>query len=340
MELNLELCRELTEEPADFALVTLLSSDGSSPRGPGAKMLVTPDAIDATIGGGSLELKAMEWAREAIEKKRSARLDVDLTGKEKDSVDMACGGRVAILIQYVYGAAPKSRALFGLLADCQKARRACLWLSAIEEKDGETRVWQAALPEGEALTGELPDWARPLPAEDEKSEYRLVECGAGRWLLAERVSGLVHLYLCGGGHVGLKTAELAEFCGMNVTVFEDRAEFVTEERFPHAERVITPDYQGIFEGIPMGRNDCIVILTRGHRYDTEVLRQAVRTKAGYVGMIGSKRKVAMAMETLRQEGVPEETIAAIHSPIGLPIGAETPAEIAVCIIGEIIRETR
>ena len=336
MELQIELCRESLEAGRDFALVTLLSSDGSSPRGAGAKMLVTEDGIAATIGGGALEAKAIEWARECIQERRSRILDVDLTGREKNSVDMACGGRVDILITYVDASCAENLRLFRFLADCQEQSRPCRWFTAFDEENGEVRVRQAAQEE-EDLIGELPDWAKPLPEEEMMCDYRLYDRGETRRLLSEQVGALAHLYLCGGGHVALKTAQIGQILGMDVTVFEDRPEFLTEERFPNAEHVLTPDYKGIFDGISIGRRDCIVILTRGHRYDTEVLLQAVKTNAGYVGMIGSRRKIAMAMETLRSEGVPEEVIQSVYTPIGLPIGAETPAEIAVSILAEIIQ---
>ncbi len=353
MELRINLCRQELEAGRDFALVTLLSRDGSSPRGAGAKMLVTASGIAATIGGGALEAKVIEWARECICDRRSRLLDVDLTGKEENSVDMACGGRVKLLITYVDASCEETLRVFRFLGECQEQSRPCRWLTAFEDEGEVVHVWQAAqtgkrnekelyesqaaqAEEGE-LTGTLPDWAMPLPEEETLSDYRLYEKGEGLGLLSEQVGALAHLYLCGGGHVALKTAQLGHFLGMDVTVFEDRPEFLAEDRFPDAERVLTPDYKGIFGGLSVGGRDCIVILTRGHRYDTEVLLQAVQTKVGYIGMIGSRRKVAMAMETLRSHGVPEEVIQSVHSPIGLSIGAETPAEIAVSILAEIIQ---
>ncbi len=340
MELRIDLCRKELEAGRSFALVTLLSRDGSSPRGAGAKMLVTRESTAATIGGGALEAKVIEWARECICDGYSRLLDVDLTGQKKNSVDMACGGRVHVLITYVDVSNEENLCLFRLLAGKQEQSSPCRWFTATEETDGEVRVWQAAKAGDEPLTGTLPEWALPIPEDESLCEYHLYEKDENRKLLIEQVGALAHLYLCGGGHVALKTAQLGQFLGMDVTVFEDRPEFVTEERFPGAECVVTPDYKGIFEGLSIGSRDCIVILTRGHRYDTEVLLQAVRTKAGYIGMIGSRRKVAMAMETLRTKQIPEHVIQSVHSPIGLPIGAETPAEIAVSILAEIIRVFR
>lgn len=340
MELRIDLCRQELEAGRSFALVTLLSSDGSSPRGAGAKMLVTAGSTAATIGGGALEAKTIEWARECIAERKSRILDVDLTGKEKNSVDMACGGRVHLLITYVDAFCEENLRLFRFLAEKQEQGSMCRWLTAAEEEGGEVRVWQAAQESGETLNGILPEWAFPLPENTSLCDYRLYEQGENRKLLSEQVGALAHLYLCGGGHVSLKTAQLGQFLGMDVTVFEDRPEFASEERFPGAKCVITPDYKGIFEGISIGSRDCIIILTRGHRYDTEILLQGVQTNAGYIGMIGSKRKVAMAMETLRSRHVPENVIQSVHSPIGLSIGAETPAEIAVSILAEIIQELR
>ena len=339
MELQLDLCRRLVREGEDFALVTLLSSDGSSPRGPGAKMLVTRDSIDATIGGGSLELRAVELARDAIERKRPLRVRIDLTGKSKDSVDMVCGGAVNLLITYVDASSEDAELLFECLAARQECKEPCKWLTAVSGEGEQTRVWQAVQLDGR-LVGSLPGWAQPLPDGDDLAEYRLHDRGEGRLLLSESVGATVHIYLCGGGHVGLQTARLARFCGYDVTVYDDRPEFVDEDRFPWAERVLTSDYQGMFEDVPVGKGDCIVIMTRGHRFDADILKEAVKTEAGYVGMIGSRRKVALAKKELAQEGVEPSVIEGIHTPIGVSIGAETPAEIAISIIAEIVKYTR
>lgn len=340
MNLDLSYCRTLTEQDRDFSLVTLLSRNGSAPRGPGAKMLVLPDGISGTIGGGALEAKAIELAKNAIEARTSFVESIDLTGKEIDSVDMACGGRVTILVEYINASDPEVKNHFRRLDSYHSRRVASTCITAFESGDAGTEVFRAVIGGDRIVKGELPEWALPLPDIRPSEPYRLHSLGEGRWILTESVCPPLHLYIFGGGHVGLKTAELADFWGQSVTVIDDRAEFVTAERFPYGETVVCPEYENAFGNFTIDESSCVVIVTRGHRYDNTVLRQALATKAGYIGMIGSKGKIKQGFEQLAAEGWSQEDLARVHAPIGLKIGSETPAEIAISIIAEILQNSR
>lgn len=152
----------------------------------------------------------------------------------------------------------------------------------------------------------------------------------------ERITRAPRLCICGGGHVSLQLAKVMALLGFDITVIDEREEFCNPARFPEAKTLCTSFEEGIRTFGP-GPNDYFVIITRGHLYDRACLEQVLRGKYAYVGMIGSRSKVAKVFEHMRTVGgFTEEQIASVHSPIGLPIGANTPAEIAVCIAAEII----
>src|SRR2546425_11572902 len=133
------------------------------------------------------------------------------------------------------------------------------------------------------------------------------------------------LVIVGGGHVGLAIAKLGAQLEYDVAVLDDRAEFATRERFPGASEVVNMDMVKALETMPIGWNTFIVICTRGHKLDSHCLRAAVKTEARYVGLLGSKRKTILIAQMLRDEGVAEERIRAVHAPIGLDLGGRAPA---------------
>lgn len=141
----------------------------------------------------------------------------------------------------------------------------------------------------------------------------------------------------GGGHVGTEVVPVLEHVGFNVWVLDNRAEFANEKRHPKAEKCVVCDYSDIGRSVEVGKGDYVIILTHGHLFDREVLLQVCRTDASYIGCIGSKRKVEMTLNYLRDNGISEEKIKEIHSPIGIELFADTPPEIAISIAAEIIR---
>jgi xanthine dehydrogenase accessory factor len=147
------------------------------------------------------------------------------------------------------------------------------------------------------------------------------------------------LYCFGAGHVGIPTVRIAALAGFRAVVVDDRAEFANAERFPDAADIVVPkSFDGAIEDLPIDTDSFIVIITRGHKFDRVVLEQALRTDASYIGMIGSLRKRDAIYSALLETGVSPADIERVHSPIGLAIQAETPEEIAVSIVSEMIAE--
>jgi xanthine dehydrogenase accessory factor len=146
--------------------------------------------------------------------------------------------------------------------------------------------------------------------------------------------------IVGAGHIGRSLAKLAKFLGFHVAVLDDREDFATAELLPDADEVICEDFEVALARFPIGANTTVVMVTRGHRQDELALRCSLGRGAGYVGMIGSKRRTSTVLDHLAQDGFAAAELAAVHTPIGLDIGAETPEEIAVSIVAEVILERR
>ncbi len=200
----------------------------------------------------------------------------------------------------------------------------------------EAEVWQAAR---EVMESERPRTLTFDLNNDPKYDTGLV-CGGTLEVFVEPILPPAELYIFGAGHVGASLYKVAQILGFDVTVVDDRDTYANRERFPHAHQVIAEDFEKAFAQLAPSESSYIVIVTRGHREDMRVLRWAVQTPAGYIGMIGSKRKTIKIFEELQKEGVPAKLFERVHAPIGLDIGAITPEEIAISITAELIAKRR
>ncbi len=200
----------------------------------------------------------------------------------------------------------------------------------------EAEVWQAAR---EVMEQEK---ARTLTFnlnENPKYDTGLV-CGGTLEIFVEPVLPMATLYLFGAGHVAYNTYKVARTAGFDVVIIDDRETYANRDRFPDALEVYAEDFEQVTARLTPNESAFIVIVTRGHRDDMRVLRWAVGTRARYVGMIGSRRKVMSIYKELENEGIPAERFENVHAPIGLDIGAVTPEEIAVSIVAELIAVKR
>jgi xanthine dehydrogenase accessory factor len=166
----------------------------------------------------------------------------------------------------------------------------------------------------------------------------------GARVMFERVEPELHVVVCGAGHVGASLARLARALGYRVTLIDDRAEFVARERFPEEGIALVAALDGwaqaVCAAIGTGRGVAVAVVTRGHNEDEECLRAVVAARPDYVGMIGSKRRTNIVLERLREAGVGEEILREVRAPVGLDIGAVSPAEVALSILAEIVAERR
>ena len=155
-------------------------------------------------------------------------------------------------------------------------------------------------------------------------------------VLVERITTPPHLILCGGGHVSVSVAKIAKMVGFRVTVIDERDDFANAERFPDADEIINLPFVDALHSI-VDANAYYVIVTRGHQYDRLCLETILQKSYVYCGMIGSHSKIEIVYDALMRQGFTSETLSTVHAPIGLKIGANTPEEIAVCIVGEMIQ---
>jgi xanthine dehydrogenase accessory factor len=333
-----EAMAELLAGGQSFVVATLFDRVGSAPRMAGAKMVVRPDgSIAGTIGGGRLEADAMRAAREVLATRRSTLQAFDLTSLDVAGTDMICGGRGQILLDFVDAADPASQAV------CQAVRQALArgekaWLVTALGKDLAGRQ-QCLVRKDGSLAGRLdadPDFLRKLTAGPAKISIHADALGGPRFLV-EPIRRPTTAFLFGAGHVSQRIAPLCESVGFRTVVLDDRPEFASRERFAApTELLVVPRFDAL-PPLPVDEDSYLVIVTRGHLHDRTVLEQALRTPAGYVGMIGSRRKCGAIFDALLASGFRPEEVARVHAPIGVDILAETPEEIAVSVVGELIK---
>ena len=300
-------------------LCTILASSGSSPRGAGARMAVFTDGSTmGTVGGGQVEYLASKEALEVLETGATAIRSFDLAPAQVASIGMVCGGKVTIYYQLL------TQAELPVLLDMEQALQedANSWLY-LQIREGKVENFRV-IREAEAAQDPDHYCSRAVLVNGEPLEYYEPLMRAGR------------VYIFGGGHVGQALVPVLASVDFRVTVYDKRKELATKEHFPMAEQVIYGDYEHIFDKVTLKPQDYVVIMTPGHESDYALMEQVLRVETAYVGCIGSRSKIARTQDLLRQAGISEERIASVHSPIGLPIGAQTPAEIAVCICAEMI----
>ena len=328
--MDAEVAREalsLFDAGAAFAWVGILDTVGSSPRHEGASMLVRGDgSITGTVGGGSLEAWAITQALGVLHTGLASVEEFELTAENAAGLGMVCGGHGRVVIEPLGPSSQTVReVLTGLVTMIEEGGRG--WLVTSVTGSGE---------EGWSVTRELVH-ATGLAGSPAQRPEGVAESGG--LVYAEPVGFQGTAYVFGAGHCGEKLVPMLALAGFSTVILDDRAEFANRDRFPSADGIVVLDSfdQGL-DALPIGEDSYVVIVTRGHLHDRSVLVQALRTAAAYVGMIGSRRKIATIYEALRDEGFSEEDLSRVHAPIGLAIGAETPGEIAVSIAAEMVQE--
>jgi xanthine dehydrogenase accessory factor len=194
---------------------------------------------------------------------------------------------------------------------------------------------------GDGAAWEQREQLRTNPNATLNGAVACVQEANGVLTLVEDYTARSRMIILGAGHIAIALAPIARAVGFDVVVFDDRPSFANSQRFPAPVRVICDSFERLFECVQPTSSDYIVVITRGHRYDSDCLQGILRgPRPAYLGMIGSRRRVSIVKEQLQQAGYSEERLAHMHSPIGLEIGAVTPAEIAISIIAEVIATRR
>jgi xanthine dehydrogenase accessory factor len=323
-----------------FGVVVVLSAEGSTPREAGVKAIVDgAGRIAGTIGGGIVEAEAQRAAIEACRTGRAAIVRVPLAGDVVPGCEPVCGGEMRVLVDPT---AAKDAQAYSAAALAVSERRQGLLLTAVRAGEA-VRTEVTWHPEEEATSEH---WSEPLvdlaTAQGCLADglTRLV-AGEGLDVLVEPVLPPPRLVIAGGGHVGRALAAQAVLVGFEVTVIDDRPEFADPSGLPDGVHTQCGDIAAALAESPADVDTYVVIVTRGHGHDAEALQACLHRPFAYVGMIGSRRKVALIRESFLASGLATaEELDAVHAPIGLDIGAETVPEIAASIVAELIAVRR
>jgi xanthine dehydrogenase accessory factor len=324
-------------------LARIVRQAGSAPRTVGTRFLILADGTHlGTIGGGMLEHEVLRKAREVLSGGRPAVLEVRMSGQEVAAGEMLCGGNVDVLLEPVFPEDDRAQAVFKEIARMTAQGRRGALVTVLADDGGELKravlTAEGGIAGGAAELCELPgvDLQRWGAARGFARET-LTADAVRRVVYVEPLEPEAELLLFGAGHISRVVAPLARTVGFRVCVIDDRGEFASRERFPTADRLLVCPVAEAFEHTAVTAATHIAIVTRGHAHDRDALQAALRTRPAYLGMIGSRRKRDLIYAALLQDGISAEDLGRVHCPIGIDIGAETPEEIAVSIVAELIQ---
>jgi len=304
---------DLVRRSGSGALATVARARGSTPVPAGTKMLVGAEGrLLGSVGGGCVEAEVIGAALDAQASGRPALLTQHLNADLAGDLGLSCGGTVDIFVE-------------PLLAD--KAYLAVL---------------DAAAAADAGLVRTATEWNQTGPVKTFEPLARAGFSGAAATLtrdgrfMEERLQPAPRVFIFGAGHVGAAIARAAAAAGFRVIVIDDRSEYADASRFADGIAVLAADVDTALARYALTTGDAVVIATRGHRNDALILEQVAISPAGYVGLLGSRRKKAVVTKGLKAAGVPAKSLQRVRVPVGLPIGAVTPEEIAVSVVAELI----
>jgi len=319
----------LAREQTAAALATVSRRRGSLPMASDAKILVTADGRRwGTVGGGCVEADVIEQALAAatagIPGSVKHTLNADLAG----DIGLSCGGSAEFFLEPLVGDMVE---LYQRVANAIRERVPTTVYTAVDWSGGPRKA--ARIGSDVVTVGEF-----ELPSEtDDDSGIRLDEASQ---VLVESLPRLPRVIIFGAGHVGAEIARLASNVGFHVVVIDDREDFANAERLPWAHDVRAEDFRTVLDDFAFDEDDFVLATTRGHSFDAYIIERTANSRARYVGMLGSKRKKAVVLEALEDAGVPKDSLARVKTPIGLDIRADTPAEIAVSVVAELVQIRR
>jgi xanthine dehydrogenase accessory factor len=326
-----------------FALATVFKTTGSVPREPGTTAIIDETgAIQGTIGGGLLEAETQRLAVESLLTTTPVVFDFRFAGASAALNDPVCGGTMRILVDPT---ASRQHSAYSDAADAVRRRRRGVFLTTVNgrEKPLVAAQWigddaistnpseaaavamRTALAQG---TAEFFNGLSQHPDEDVQG-------------LARPVLPAARLLIAGGGHVGQALAAHANLVGFEVIVVEDRSQFVDAALYPRGVTTRFGEFAEALAEFPIDKDTYVAIVGRGHPVDMKALLACIDSPAAYIGMMGSRRKVALVRKELIESGrVTAEQFARIYAPIGLNLGAETTPEIAASIVAQLISVRR
>ena len=350
-EIDVEIVKAL-EKGEKMALATLITRVGSAPRGVGAKYLIKEDGTSmGSIGGGCVEAEVWQGAKEVMRKGKGGILHFELTSEQLAEGGLICGGNIDIFLEPLRGefldiyrevVRMKQKGGSAILATLisvddafPKGEDSKALIKASGERmgfllDGE-ELEQKILKEREALLREKKPRVLVLSSDRKDAPWDRME------VLLEPILSEPTVYVFGAGHISQQLSPLVKRVQFKVVIIDDREMFANRERFPEVDEVIVSEFEKCFDQLNIDDSSYIVIVTRGHLYDGFVLEQALKSNARYIGMIGSKKKIRTLYQNLMEKGIAKDALDRVHAPIGIDINSETPEEIAVSIVAELIK---
>ncbi len=321
-------------------LATIIKTRGSTPASALSKMVILDGGanIVGTIGGGCVEAQVITESKEVYKSGILKRSSYSLT---EDDIDggLICGGTVDIMLELLHiGMLPVFKTLIDRSIEGQDSVLGTLSSGTAQPQkflitdNGDTVVDAECTHVDVNLT----TYAQEVISSGNTVVFQIEDSE----IVLEPVSGMYSIVLFGGGHVSKFVAEIAHQAGFSVIVVDDRLKYVSKKRFPTAEKTICADFKKSFNQLQIHAKTALVIVTRGHSYDETVLEQALKTDAGYIGMIGSRRKITKSYDNLVEKGVSAEQLKHVFAPLGLEIGAQSAGEIAVSIVAELVKWKR
>jgi xanthine dehydrogenase accessory factor len=330
----------LIKKKRPAALATIIEARGSTPQAEGASALFSTEGlICGTIGGGVVEAEVQRKALSAIKRKKSSLLTFNLAHESSQENGAICGGRLRILLETQ---PEKNEPAFRALLQSLKRRKPGVLATHIRKDPskkslGICRLWTGPeIRPDDLLATPFSGFEREIRRAVLEKKPLLVHQKPGT-LYLEPHFPLPRLLIAGAGHIGQAVAHLGKLLDFEVIVIDDRPEYACREKFPSADRIIVADIGEAVRKFPISSDTYIVIVTRGHARDEDVLRACIKRRTGYIGMIGSRRKAGLLREKFLGRGwaAPAE-FDRIYSPIGISIHSKTVQEIAVSIAAELV----
>ncbi len=323
-----------------LALATIVEAKGSTPQIPGASALFSADGLCAgTVGGGRLEGEAQKKALQSLQQEASLLYKFDLTADLSSGEGSICGGEATILIDTRPG--DHTEAFEGVSKSLSQRQPGVLATFIVRNSRGEislARHW-VIIGENFAVDSEMPyaEFAEEIEKSLTENKTNLLKIEEKTSLYLEPIYPLPHLIIAGAGHIGQALSHLGSLLDFEVTVIDDRPEFNNEERHPEADNIIVDDIGKAMRAAPISSETYIVLVTRGHKSDALALRQCIGSKAAYIGMLGSARKVRLIRKQFLEEGwATPAQFDRIYAPIGIDTESETVQEIAVSIAAQLV----
>jgi len=326
------------------ALATLVSAAGTTPKTAGATMSVAEDGsvLGSVTIGGCVDARVIERAEQVVRSGMPELLRLSLGNEDAWELGLTCGGEVEVLVQRVdpAGAEPSAVAYAAARA-AYEAGRAAIVVAHLDERRDRLAIDESGMRMGSLGDVQLDARAleiamRRLATGQLSGVERLTHDERAVALFFERLAPPETVVIVGASQVAMSLAVFVRELGMRVVIVDGRERMATRERFPSADEIRVGMPSEIVEALKVTRRTYVVLLAHDYKYELPVLRSVLRGDAGYVGMLGSRRRGATIRAMLAEDGLTESELSRLHSPIGLGIGAKSTAEIALAVAAEIV----